>query len=227
MSGHLSAPRVPHASAQGTALARDRGLQPLAKGMVCTRAEIVQPRRLNWARYSSVVRDHHNKIMVTGALVSSATLLILSWRVAGGEVVSPGRWLLGAGAGWFVIGMLRLALFVALSGPRCVRFSHGRLFLSGLGELHPQQILGWSLCPVRKRRRQKPSIQVELRCRWHGWARRWVMRLEDDWQTAELHHLLRAACPHAEEHVPPAPEPPVAVALPTAVAAALLRGAHA
>lgn len=219
MSGRPSAQRVPHASARGKSFAGERGLCPLAKGAVCGHARFVQPRRFNWARYEEVVRALHDKIMALGTLVSSVTLITLSWRVAGGQAVSPGRWLLGAGAGWFVMGMLRLALFVVLSGPRYLRFSHGRISLSGLGQLHPRQIVAWSLRPVSRRRRQKASVQVELRCLWHGWQRRWVMRLEDDWHASELHHLLRAACPRAEERrQPPTPQP---------VAGVLLHGAHA
>lgn len=156
-----------------------------------------QPRRLSWRRYEEARKTWHGRIMLAGTWVSSLALLTLIWRIAEGEAVSHSRWLLGAGSGFFVVWMLRLALFVALSAPRFISFAEGRVRLSGLGLLRPEQILHWTIQPGKKRRRQKASLRIDIGCSWHGAERQWSMDLEDGAEAVQLQHALKLACPQA------------------------------
>lgn len=137
----------------------------------------------------------HARLTRAGGWVSVLALVTLGWRAAAGEPVSDMRWLAAATSGVFVVGMVRLGLFVLLSAPHFIRFQADGVFLSGLGLLRPAQVLQWSVRHLEKRRRQNDCVQVEICCVWHGLDRRWVMVLEKGQEAARLEELLETAFP--------------------------------
>lgn len=165
--------------------------------VVAAAVRFEQPRRFNWRRYEDARKAWSERIMLAGTLVSGLALVTLLWRMAEGEPVSHARWLLGTGSGFFVVWMLRLALFVVLSAPHFISFAGGRVRLSGLGLLRPEQILHWTVQPGKRRRRQKASLRIDIGCLWHGTETQWSIDMEEGAEAVQLQHWLKTACPHA------------------------------
>ena len=158
----------------------------------CAHIRIDEPMRFNWVRYERLMRTLHGKITLAAVLVTTVVLLMLGWRAENGEPISPERWLCGAGSGWFITWMVRLALFTFLAAPRFVRFMPGGIHLSGLGALRPDQILHWKLHrEVTSDSGERAGARLEIGCRWLWWERRWTMFLNDATQADLLHHLLK------------------------------------
>lgn len=154
-----------------------------------------EPRRLAWRRYRQSRKAWRERVVLAGKTVSSAALAMLLWRTAAGEAVPPMRWLLGAGSGLFVIAMLRLALFVALSAPRRLWLGKSQVRLSGLGVVRAEHLLRWTARPGGNRRREKEFVCIEIRCFWHGAERQWAIHLEPGAEAVELQRRLRGICP--------------------------------
>ncbi|MCB1276532.1 hypothetical protein [Prosthecobacter sp.] len=153
---------------------------------------IDEPIHFNWVRYEHLIQALHGKITLAAVLVSGLVLLMLGRRAERGEYISPERWLCGAGAGWFIAWMVRLALFTFLAAPRFVRFMPGRICLSGLGSLRPEHILHWKMDRgVSLDSSEKACTRLEICCRWFWWERRWAMFLNDVTQADLLHQLLK------------------------------------
>ncbi|MDZ4405385.1 hypothetical protein [Prosthecobacter sp.] len=152
----------------------------------------VQPIRLNWARYERVTRTLHGKITAAGVMVTVMAMIMLGWKAAGGEHITPVRWLYSVGSGWFITWMIRLAMFTCLAAPRFVSFQNGSIRLSGFGTLKPGQILRWSFdYHVMPDEHDSPCIRLEILCRWFWWKRRWTMLLDDGAEANRLQHLLQ------------------------------------
>ena len=157
---------------------------------------IEEPARFHRQRYQHLIHPLHGKFHQTAAVVTCLVLIMLSWRAGGASAISSERWLYGLLSGWFIVAMLRLALFTCLAAPRCISCAQGRLHLSGLGTLQAGQILHWSLKQgVKVSPCSRPGVRLDIGCRWLGWERHWSMLMEDDTETARLEHFL-------EEHFP-------------------------
>lgn len=157
---------------------------------------IEEPLRFHRARYEHLTRHLHGKFNQTSALLTCMLLLVLVARAAGGEYVSPERWLCGLLSGWFIISMARLALFTCLAAPRSICYAQGRLRISGLGTLHAEQIRHWSFQHgVRISSHARPGVRLQICCRWCGFERHWTMLMEDNPETERLEQVLKAHLP--------------------------------
>lgn len=163
---------------------------------------IEEPVRFHRQRYQHLIHPLHGKFHQTAAVVTCLVLIMLSWRAGGASAISSERWLYGLLSGWFIVAMLRLALFTCLAAPRCVSYAHGRLHLSGLGSLHAGQILHWSMKHgVKSSPCARPAVRLDICCRWLSWERHWSMLLEEDTETVRLQQLLEARFPSREDAV--------------------------
>ncbi len=159
--------------------------------------QIAEPLRFHWARYAHLTHCLHGKCHLVAALLSGLILSMLAWKAENGEHISPERWLCGLVAGWFIICMIRLALFTCLAAPRFICYSHGQLRISGLGTLRTDQILHWSIeHKVSVSACARPGAQFQICCRWLGYERHWAMLMEDGPETEELERLLEVQLPH-------------------------------
>lgn len=182
--------------------ARGRHEQPcrasVSQSQPCAAVHFMQPKHHNWAKYKQVTRALHGKINMAAALVTVIIVIMLGWRAAAGEHISPERWFCGVGSGWFIAWMGRLGLFAALAAPRHISFQNGMIRLSGLGILKPDQILRWSLHHgVMLNTHEGPCAHLEILCRWFGWERRWMMSLHDNAEAERLRQHLDFLLPHA------------------------------
>jgi len=158
---------------------------------------IEEPARFHRQRYRHLIHPLHGKFHLTAAVVTSLVLIMLSWRAGGASAISSERWLYGLLSGWFIVAMLRLALFTCLAAPRCISYAQGRLHLSGLGTLHARQILHWSLKHgVKSSPCASPCVRLDICCHWLAWERHWSMLMEEDSETARLQRLLEEHFPH-------------------------------
>ena len=161
-----------------------------------TSLRIEEPMRFHRARYEHLTHHLHGRFNLAAALLSCLILLMLGWRVTGGELVSPERWLCGLLSGWFIVSMARLALFTCLAAPRGLCYAQGRLRISGLGTLRGEQILHWSIQRgVRISQYEKPGVRLQLCCRWYGRKRHWTMLMEEGQETERLQRLLEVHMP--------------------------------
>lgn len=168
------------------------------EGKSSTRVEFVQPTRFNRARYKRVRRAMHGKIMAAKILVTVMVVVVLGWKAASGEHISPERWLCGIGSGLFLSVMVRLALLAALAPPRFILIEDEWIWLSGFGALKADQILHWSLeRGVVLNPLDIPCSRLEIVCLWMWWERRWTMFLNDNAEAALLQHMLKTRLPHA------------------------------
>ncbi|WP_395742924.1 hypothetical protein [Prosthecobacter sp.] len=173
---------------------------------------IEEPLRFHLARYAHVTRCLHGKFHLVAALLTAIVLLVLGWKAQHGGAVSPGRWFCGAISGWFIMAMLRLALFTCLAAPRYICYKHGRLHISGLGILRAEQILHWSIehqltlraCPGH-------CAKFQISCRWHGSERHWTMLMDEGRQTERLQSLLERQMPCSASLSPPTLRPPIPI----------------
>lgn len=157
---------------------------------------IEEPMRFHRARYEHLTRILHGKYNQASALLTCMVLIALGWRAAGGEHVSPERWLCGLLSGWFIIAMARLALFTCLAAPRGICYAQGRLRISGLGTLRAEQILDWSVQRgVRISTHASPAARLQLCCRWCGCERHWTMLMEEGQETERLVRLMEMQLP--------------------------------
>ncbi len=159
--------------------------------------QITEPLRFHWARYAHLTHCLHGKCHLVAALLSGLILSLLAWKAEHGAPVSPERWLFGLVSGWFIICMIRLALFTCLAAPRFICYTHGQLRISGIGTLRMDQILHWSIeHKVKVRACDRPGAQLQICCRWLGYERHWTMLMEDGPETAKLERLLEVHLPH-------------------------------
>ncbi len=167
---------------------------------------IEEPMIFHRARYEHLTRILHGKFNQASALLTCMVLVALSWRAAGGEYVSPERWLCGLLSGWFIVSMARLALFTCLAAPRGIGYAKGRLRISGLGTLRAEQILHWSFQHgIRISAHAKPGVRLQICCRWCGSERHWTMLMEEGQKTERLERLLETHLPrsrHASNGAP-------------------------
>lgn len=179
------------------------GLWTRDHGQPSAVVQFVQPKHHTWVRYKTMAHALHGKINLAAAVVTVIIVILLGWRAAGGEHISPERWLCGVGSGWFIGWMGRLALFAALAAPRHISFQDGMIRLSGLGLLKPERVLRWSLHRgVMWNTDEEPCAHLEILCRWFGWERRWMMSLHDNAEAERLQQHLDHLLPHARR--PPA-----------------------
>lgn len=159
---------------------------------------IEEPLLYHRARYEHLTRLLHGKFNQASALVTCMVLIVLGWRAAGGEYVSPERWLCGLLSGWFIVSMGRLALFTCLAAPRGICYAQGRLRISGLGTLKAKQILHWSLQHgIKISTHAKPGARLQICCRWCGCERHWTMLMEEGQETERLERLLEMHLPRS------------------------------
>ena len=152
---------------------------------------IEEPLRFHLARYGHLTRGLHGRLNLAAALLTTLILIMLGWRAQDGESISPARWLCGLLSGWFIIAMLRLALFTCLAAPRFICWTHGKLQISGLGTLRPGQIHHWSIeHKVMLHECAKPCAKFIICCRKLGCERHWTMLMEEGRQTEQLQRLL-------------------------------------
>lgn len=157
---------------------------------------IEEPMRFHWARYEHLTRAMHGKTNLAAAGLSVLILLMLGWKANTGELISPERWLCGAGAGWFVIWMARLALFTFFAAPRFISLQNGQVQISGLGVVKLDQIRQWSLDRgVLISGCDRQGARLQLCCRWFWRDRRWSMFLDDGPETDLLQRWLEAQLP--------------------------------
>ena len=163
---------------------------------------IEEPLLYHRARYEHLTRILHGKFNQASALVTCMVLIVLGWRAAGGEYVSPERWLCGLLSGWFIVSMGRLALFTCLAAPRGLCYAQGRLRISGLGTVRAEQILHWSLQHgIKIGTHAKPGARLQICCRWCGCERHWTMLMEEGQETERLERLLEMHLPRSS-HAP-------------------------
>lgn len=161
-----------------------------------TRLRIAESMRFHRERYEKLTRSLHGRCHLAAAVLSCLISIMLAWRAASGEHISPERWLWGGLSGWFFVVMARLALFTCLAAPRFIYHEQGKLCLSGLGTLRPEQILQWSIeREAMSHACEKPGVRVRLCCHWLGWERHWTMVMEEGPETERLQRLLEAAAP--------------------------------
>lgn len=167
---------------------------------------IEEPQPFHRARYERLTRILEGKFSQASALLTCLVLTALAWRAAGGESVSPERWLCGLLSGWFIVSMGRLALFTCLAAPRGICYAQGRLRVSGLGALRAEQILHWSFQHgVRISAHARPGARLQICCRWCGCERHWTMLMEEGPETERLERLLEMHLPrssHASHAAP-------------------------
>jgi hypothetical protein len=167
---------------------------------------IEEPMIFHRARYERLTRILHGKFNHASALLTCVVLIVLAWRAAGGEHVSPERWLCGLLSGWFMASMARLALFTCLAAPRGICFAQGRLRISGLGTLRAEKILHWSFQHgIRISAHAKPGARLQICCRWCGCERHWTMLMEEGPETERLERLMEMHVPrsnHASNRPP-------------------------
>lgn len=157
---------------------------------------IVEPLRVHLARYVHLTRRLQGRLHLAVALLTCLVLLGLAWKAHLGESISPERWLCGLLSGWFIIAMLRLAIFTCLAAPRFICCTQGGLRISGLGTLRAENILHWSIeHQVMIRACAKPCARFHISCRWHGCERHWTMLMEEGRQTEQLQSLLEMQMP--------------------------------
>lgn len=159
---------------------------------------IEEPPRFHRARYEHLTHILHGRFHQISALLTCLILIMLGWRAAGGEYVSPGRWLCGLLSGWFIVSMARLALFTCLAAPRGISCAQGRLHISGLGTLRAEQILHWSIQRrVKVGSHGRPGARLQICCLWCGCERHWTMLMEEGQETERLQHLLEVQLPRS------------------------------
>lgn len=159
---------------------------------------IEEPMLFHRARYEHLTRILHRKFTQASALLTCMVLIALGWRAAGGEHISPERWLCGLLSGWFIVSMARLALFTCLAAPRGIYYTQGRLRISGLGTLTAEKILHWSFQHgVRISAQARPGARLQICCRWCGCERHWTMLMEEGPETERLERLLEMHLPRS------------------------------
>ncbi len=184
------------AGAARSGTVRHGPVMPAAKAEDSSSLRIEEPLRFHLARYEHLTRPLHGKFNLAAALLTAVILLVLGWRAQYGAFISPERWLCGALSGWFIVAMIRLALFTCLAAPRFICCTQGKLHVSGLGTLRADHILYWSIeHKVMIHACSKPCAKFQLSCRWHGCERHWTMLMEEGPQTERLQSLLEAQFP--------------------------------
>jgi hypothetical protein len=174
-----------------------RAVAVAAKSDADISLQIAEPLRFHWARYAHLTHCLQGKCHLAAALLSGLILSMLAWKAENGAHISPERWLFGLVSGWFIICMIRLALFTCLAAPRFICYAHGQLRISGLGTLRADQILHWSIeHKVSVRACARPGAQLQICYRWLGYERHWTMLMEDGPETAELERQFEAQLPH-------------------------------
>lgn len=169
---------------------------------------IEEPMIFHRARYERLTRILHGKFNQASALLTCVVLIVLAWRAADGESVSPERWLCGLLSGWFMVSMARLALFTCLAAPRGICYAQGRLRVSGLGTLRAKQILHWSFQHgIRINAHAKPGARLQICCRWCGCERHWTMLMEEGPETERLERLLEMHLPRSSHASNPSRQP--------------------
>lgn len=162
-----------------------------------TGLQIAEPLRFHWARYAHLTHCLHEKCHLMAALLSGLILSLLAWKAEHGAHISPERWLSGMVSGWFIICMIRLALFTCLAAPRFICCTHGQLRISGIGTLRMDQILHWSIeNKVKVRACAGTGARLQIGYRRLGCERHWTMLMEDGPDTEKLERLLEAQLPH-------------------------------
>ncbi|MFO1486024.1 MAG: hypothetical protein U1F71_21865 [Verrucomicrobiaceae bacterium] len=168
-----------------------------------TSGRFVQPMRFNRTRYEHMVRMLRGKTIATGVLVSAVAISMLVWQASGGGHVSPERWFLGIGSGWFIAWMVRLGLFAVFAAPRSLTFQDGLIRLSGLGALRPGHVSRWSLANgVMMDVDERPCSHLDIHCRWFGCDRRWTMFLNNGPEACHLRKMLEHHFPDAQSAWP-------------------------
>lgn len=169
---------------------------------------IEEPMIFHRARYERLTRILHGKFNQASSLLTCVVLMVLAWRAADGESVSPERWLCGLLSGWFMVSMARLALFTCLAAPRGISYAQGRLRISGLGTLRAKQILHWSFQHgIRINAHAKPGARLQICCRWCGCERHWTMLMEEGPETERLERLLEMHLPRSSHASNPSRQP--------------------
>lgn len=167
---------------------------------------IEEPMPFHRARYEHLTRILHGKFNQASALLTCMVLMALGWRAAGGEYVSPERWLCGLLSGWFIVSMARMALFTCLAAPRCISYAQGRLRISGLGTVMAERIRHWSFQHgIRVSTHGKPGARLQICYHWCGCERHWTMLMNEGQETERLERLLEMHLPrssHASNAAP-------------------------
>lgn len=157
---------------------------------------IQEPAPFHWARYEHLRRRLRRRFHLAAALLTALILIMLGWKAEHGDHISTVRWFCGVFSGWFIVAMIRLALFTHLAAPRFICYARGHLRISGLGTLRAAQILHWSIeRKVRVQGRAKPGAKVQICCRCLGWERHWTMLMEEGPETERLQHVLETQLP--------------------------------
>lgn len=154
----------------------------------------LQPIRFNRARQRRIMRGLRTKIALGGLMFTAMVLMMLAWKTVEGAHISASRWLLGLCSGWFIMVMMRLALFACLSAPSFIRFRPDGIELSALGVVQPEQVLRWSLARGVVKGRHKPCAHLEMYLQWMGQEKQWSMCLEEGPEADRLRQMLKTAC---------------------------------
>lgn len=171
-----------------------RAVSARSDGEICL--QISEPLRFHWARYAHLTHCLHGKCHLMAGLLSGLILIMLGYKAQCGAHISPEKWLCGLLSGWFIICMIRLALFTCLAAPRFVCYARGQLRISGLGTLRAGQILHWSIeHKVKVSACRRHGARLQICCRWLGCERHWTMLMEDGPETEELERLLEVQMP--------------------------------
>lgn len=161
---------------------------------------IAEPLRFHRARYEQLTQSLQGRCHLAAVALSCLILLMLTQKAANGEHISPERWLCGGLSGWFIVSMTRLALFTCLAAPRYICHKKGKLRISGLGILRPEQILYWSIeRKVMIHPHEKTGSRVHICYRRLGWDWHWAMLMEEGPETERLIRLLEAAAPRTAD----------------------------